>query len=471
MSIQDALSAIVGAANVLTGETAAPFLVDWRGRYKGQAQAVVRPGNTEEVAAVVRHCLQHSIPIVPQGGNTGLCGGATPDSSGSAIVLSLLRMNAIRAIDTANDTLVAEAGCTLQQVQQAARDTGRLFPLSLAAEGTCTIGGNLATNAGGTQVLRYGNARDLVLGLEVVTPEGEIWHGLRGLRKDNTGYDLRDLYIGSEGTLGIITAATLKLHPLPAAQRTAMLALESVENAIALLAHAKKGFGPALTGFEVMAGHVLHDVVRMFPPQRLPFDGPSAEAPYFALLELSDMEGEEHAQAQFENVLGAAMEDGLVLDAAIAESLAQSKAFWHLRESVPLAEASPGKSIKHDVSVPISAVAQFVREADAALQQRFPTMRTITFGHLGDGNVHYNVSRGADQTEEQVVGLTKEVYAIVHEVAHRLGGSISAEHGIGQHKRDELPHYKSVLELRLMQRIKAALDPLNLMNPGKLLQS
>jgi len=471
MSIAEQLRALVGAGHVLTGEDAAPFLVDWRGRYRGQAQAVVRPANTEEVAGVVRYCHQQRIPIVPQGGNTGLCGGATPDGSGRAIVLSLSRLNAIRAIDTDNDTLVAGAGCTLQQVQEAARGAGRLFPLSLAAEGTCTIGGNLATNAGGTQVLRYGNTRDLALGLEVVTPEGEIWNGLRGLRKDNTGYDLRDLYIGSEGTLGIITATPLKLHPLPAAQRTAMLALESVENAIKLLAHAKKGFGPALTGFEVMAGRVLHDVVRMFPPQRLPFDGLSSEAPYFALLELSDMEGGGHAQAQFETVLGAALEDGLVLDAAIAESLAQSKAFWHLRESVPLAEASPAKSIKHDVSVPISAVAQFVHEADAALQERFPSMRTITFGHLGDGNVHYNVSRGEDQTEERVVALTKEVYAIVHDVAHRLGGSISAEHGIGQHKRDELPRYKNPLELRLMRRIKEALDPHDLMNPGKLLQT
>ena len=470
MSIVDELRAIVGDGHVLTGEDAAPFLVDWRGRYRGLAQAVVRPADATEVAAVVRHCRERGIAIVPQGGNTGLCGGATPEDSGTAIVLSLTRLKAIRAIDTDNDTLVADAGCTLQQVQEAARGVGRLFPLSLAAEGSCTIGGNLATNAGGTQVLRYGNMRDLTLGLEVVTAEGEIWDGLRGLRKDNTGYDLRDLYIGSEGTLGIITGATLKLHPLPAAQRTAMLALDSVESAIRLLAQARKGFGPALTGFEVMAGHVLQDVVRLFPPQRLPFDGPSSQAPYFALLELSDMEGEEHAQARFETVLGEAMEDGLIQDAAIAESLAQSKAFWHLRESIPLAQASPGTSIKHDVSVPISAVAEFVREADAALKTHFPGMSTIVFGHLGDGNVHYNVSRGADQTEEQVVALTKEVYALVHEVAHRLGGSISAEHGIGQHKRDELPRYKSALELQLMRRIKMALDPQNLMNPGKLLQ-
>jgi len=466
----DAFRAIVGADNVLMGEHAAPFLVDWRGRYRGQAQAVVRPASTEEAASVVRYCHQQRIPIVPQGGNTGLCGGATPDASGRAIVLSLARLNTIRALDAENDTLTVDAGCTLQQVQDAARDAGRLFPLSLAAEGTCTIGGNLATNAGGTQVLRYGNARDLALGLEVITPEGDVWDGLRGLRKDNTGYDLRDLYIGSEGTLGVITGATLKLYPLPAAQRTAMLALDSVESAIRLFAHARQGFGPALTGFEVMAGRVLHDVVRLFPPQRLPFEGPSAQAPYFALLELSDMQGEWHAQEQFERVLGAALEDGLVLDAAIAESLAQSKAFWHLRESIPLAEASPGKSIKHDVSVPISAIATFVRAADAALQARFPTMSTIVFGHLGDGNVHYNVCRGADQTEDQVVALTPQVYAMVHDIAHRLGGSISAEHGIGQHKRDALPRYKTALELQLMRRIKMALDPHDLMNPGKVLQ-
>lgn len=469
MNLQNHLCSIVGTHHVLVGEDATPFLVDWRGRYKGRAQAVVRPANTQEVAAVVRYCHEHDVPIVPQGGNTGLCGGATPDDSGRAVVLTLARLNTVRTIDTHNDTMVVDAGCTLSAVQEAARNVCRLFPLSLAAEGTCTIGGNLATNAGGTQVLRYGNARDLALGLEVVMPDGEIWHGLRGLRKDNTGYDLRDLFIGSEGTLGIITGATLKLYPQPAAQRTAMLALESIENAIQLLTHAKRGFGPSLTGFEVMAGCVLHDVVRLFPPQRLPFDGPSVDAPYFALLELSDMEGETHAQAQFETVLGEAMEDGLIQDAVIAENLTQSRAFWHLRESVPLAEANPGKSIKHDVSVPISAIAEFVRDADALLKENFPSMNTIVFGHLGDGNVHYNVSRGSDQTEDQVVALTKEVYEIVHAVAHRLHGSISAEHGIGQHKRDQLPRYKSELELLLMRKIKRALDPQNLMNPGKIL--
>lgn len=464
------LRTLAGTAHVLTGPDAAPFVVDWRKRYSGHALAVVRPRDTEEVAAVMRLCYEHRTPVVPQGGNTGLCGGATPDDSGQAIVMSLVRLNKVRSIDVENDTMTVDAGCTLQAVQQAARDVGRLFPLSLAAEGTCTIGGNLATNAGGTQVLRYGNARDLTLGLEVVTPKGEVWSGLRGLRKDNTGYDLRDLYIGSEGTLGIITGATVKLYPIPAAQRTALLALASVEDAVRILSQARAGFGASLTAFELMAGSVLEDVVRLFPPQRLPFEGPSAAVPYFALLELSDMESAEHAQAQFERVLGAALEDGLAIDAVIAESLAQSKAFWHLRESIPLAEADPGKSIKHDVSVPISSIAEFVRAADEALATRFPGMRTIVFGHIGDGNVHYNVSRAPDQTSSQVVGLTKDVYAIVHDVAHRFGGSISAEHGVGQHKRDELPRYKSALEIELMKQIKRALDPQGLLNPGKVLQ-
>lgn len=470
MDVLTRLHTLVGSANVLSGPDAEPFLVDWRKRYSGRALAVVRPGNTAEVAAVMRLCLEQRTPVVPQGGNTGLCGGATPDDTGQAIVLSLVRLNKIRSIDIDNDTMTVDAGCTLQTVQQAALDAGRLFPLSLAAEGTCTIGGNLATNAGGTQVLRYGNARDLTLGLEVVTPKGEVWSGLRGLRKDNTGYDLRDLYIGSEGTLGIITAATVKLYPIPAAQRTALLALASVEDAVRLLSRARAGFGASMTAFELMAGTVLQDVVRLFPPQRLPFEGPAADAPYFALLELSDMESAEHAQAQFERVLGPALEEGLAIDAVIAGSVAQSRAFWHLRESIPLAEADPGKSIKHDVSVPISAIGEFVYAADQALADRFPGMRTIVFGHIGDGNVHYNVSRAPHQTPSEVVGLTKEVYGLVHDIAHRLGGSISAEHGVGQHKRDELPRYKSELELNLMKQIKIALDPQWLMNPGKVLQ-
>ena len=471
MSVLSQLVAILGAEQVLHGEAAAPFLVDWRGRYRGEALAVVRPGSTEEVAAVVRVCMAHGVPIVPQGGNTGLCGGATPDASGTAIVMSLARLNKVRAIDTDNDTMTVEAGCILQSLQEAAQQAGRLFPLSLAAEGSCTIGGNLSTNAGGTQVLRYGNTRELALGLEVVTAEGEIWHGLRGLRKDNTGYDLRDLFIGSEGTLGIITAATLKLYPLPVAQRTAMLALKTMEDAVTVLSRARAGFGASLTGFEVMAGPVLHAVVRLFPQQRLPFEGVSAQSPWFALLELSDSESAEHAQERFESVLGAAIEEGLITDAAIAENIAQSKAMWHLRESIPLAEAELGKSIKHDVSIPISLIAQFVKTTHAALQVKFPGIQNIVFGHLGDGNLHYNVARSADQSEEDLLASQYDVYQLVHDSVHAHQGSISAEHGVGQLKRDELPRYKSALELKLMKQIKDALDPKGLMNPGKVLNA
>jgi FAD/FMN-containing dehydrogenase len=471
MSVLKQLQDIVGADQVLTGEAMTPYVVDWRGRYRGQALAVVRPASTQEVAAVVKVCAATKTPVVPSGGNTSLCGGATPDETGRAVVICLARLNKVRSIDTDNDTMTVEAGCILQSVQEAARAADRLFPLSLAAEGSCTIGGNLATNAGGTQVLRYGNTRDLALGLEVVTAEGEIWDGLRGLRKDNTGYDLRDLFIGSEGTLGIITAATLKLYPLPVAQRTAMLALNTMEDAITVLSRARAGFGASLTGFEVMMGSVLQAVVRLFPQQRLPFEGESAQSPWFALLELSDSESAEHAQGRFEAVLGAAIEDGLVTDAAIAENIAQSKAMWHLRESIPLAEAELGKSIKHDVSIPISSIGKFVQVTNAALQQRFPGIQHIVFGHLGDGNLHYNVARAPNQTEQELLASQYDVYQLVHDSVHAHAGSISAEHGVGQLKRDELTRYKSALELKLMKQIKTALDPHGLMNPGKVLQA
>ncbi len=465
----DDLRATVGAAQVLTGADALPWETDWRERYRGRSLAVVRPGSVDEVAAVVRLCAQAGLPVIPQGGNTGLCGGATPDDSGRAVILSLQRLNRIRGIDTDNDTMEVEAGCVLQSVQQAAREAGRLFPLSLAAEGSCTIGGNLATNAGGTQVLRYGNMRELALGLEVVTAQGEIWRGLRGLRKDNTGYDLRDLFIGSEGTLGVITAATLKLHPLPVARCTALLALDSIESAIAMLGRARAGLGASLTGFELMAGDCLQDVVRCFPQQRLPFEGPSADMPWYALLELSDSESETHARERFEVVVGDAIEAGVVLDAVIAESMAQSHALWHLRESIPLAEKESGKSIKHDVSIPVSRMTEFVLGTNAALQAAFPGIRHVIFGHLGDGNLHYNVARGSDWAEGQLLALQDAVYELVHERVHAVGGSISAEHGVGQLKRDVLPRYKDPVEMALMHRVKAALDPLGVMNPGKVL--
>lgn len=464
------LVALIGSAHVLTEpQLKAQYEEDWRGRYHGQALAVVRPANTEEVAAVVRWCNRHEVPIITQGGNTGLCGGATPDGSGRAIILSTERMTEIRSIDTDNDTMVVEAGCILQNVQQAAADVNRLFPLSLAAEGSCTIGGNLATNAGGTQVLRYGNARDLILGLEVVTAQGEIMHGLRGLRKDNTGYDLRNLFIGSEGTLGIITAATLKLFPQPVAQCTAMLALESVEAAIQMLNLARQGFGPALTGFELMARNCLESVVECYPEQRLPFQGPSAEQPWFALLELSDSESEEHARSRFEEVLGEAIEQGVVVDAVIAESVAQSAALWHLRESIPLAERAHGIGIKHDISVPVSSFAEFIEQTNAEIQAFMPKVEHAIFGHLGDGNLHYNVMSGAHYTEQELIDKQEDLSNLVHDAVHRFGGSISAEHGIGQLKRDWLPRYKDPVEIALMRRIKQALDPKNLLNPGKLL--
>ncbi|MFY0478226.1 FAD-binding oxidoreductase [Achromobacter marplatensis] len=471
MTLLSDLQSLLGVPHVLTGADAEPYVQDWRRRYRGTALAVIRPGSTQEVASAVKLCLHHGVPVVPQGGNTGLCGGATPDESGRAVVLSTARLTAVRNLDTANDTITVEAGCILQAVQDAAAAADRLFPLSLAAEGSCTIGGNLATNAGGTQVLRYGNTRDLTLGLEVVTAEGEVWDGLRGLRKDNTGYDLRDLYIGSEGTLGIITAATLKLFPRPVASCTALLTVDTIDHAVDLLSRARSGFGAALTGFELMSGACLQAVVRLFPQQRLPFEGDSAESPWFALLELSDSESEAHARERFEAVLGDAIDAGLIGDAAIAANVAQSKALWHLRESIPLAEAELGKSVKHDVSIPISSIAGFVHKTNALLQARFPGVRHVIFGHLGDGNLHYNVANAPGQTESELLVLQSEIYGVVHDSVHAHSGSISAEHGVGQLKRDELPRYKNPVELALMRRIKRALDPQGLMNPGKVLQA
>jgi FAD/FMN-containing dehydrogenase len=469
MELLDTLRAEVGVGNVLVDADAAAYATDWRERYRGRPLAVVRPGSTDEVAKVVRACAASGTPVVPQGGNTGLCGGATPDDSGRAVILSLQRMRRVRGIDTANDTMEVEAGCILQQVQQAAREAGRLFPLSLAAEGSCTIGGNLATNAGGTQVLRYGNMRELALGLEVVTAAGDVWHGLRGLRKDNTGYDLRDLFIGSEGTLGVITAAVLKLFPLPVARCTAMLAVASIEDAVTMLGRARAGLGATLTGFELISRECLQLVVDCFPEQRLPFDGASAQLPWCVLLEVSDSESEAHARERFEAVVGAAIEAGCVRDAVIAGSLAQSQALWHLRESIPMAEKQSGKSIKHDVSIPASRMAEFVTGTNAALQAAFPGIRHVIFGHLGDGNLHYNVARGANWNEGQLLARQDDVYALVHDRVHAVDGSISAEHGIGQLKREALPRYKDPVELALMRRIKATLDPRGIMNPGKVL--
>ncbi|WP_312759247.1 FAD-binding oxidoreductase [Pulveribacter sp.] len=465
-ALLDTLRQTVGAAHVLTDGDLAAYEQDWRRRQRGRALAVVRPASTAEVAAVVRACAAAGTSIVPQGGNTGLSVGSTPDNSGTQVVLSLARMSRVRGIDADNLSMTVEAGCILQSVQEAASQAGLLFPLSLAAEGSCTIGGNLATNAGGTQVLRYGNARELCLGLEVVTPQGEVWDGLSGLRKDNTGYDLRDLLVGSEGTLGVITAATLKLHAQPVARLTAWAAVPSMQAAVQLLGLAHRHLGAGLTGFEAMGQFALSLVVRHMPQLRVPFAGLEG-APWCVLLENSDSESEEHARARFEHLMELAFEDGCVLDAVVAESIAQARELWHVRESIPLAQAQEGLNIKHDISVAASRIPEFVAHTDALLAREVPGARLVTFGHLGDGNLHYNVQapEGGDAAaflREQEPRVNELVYDAV--AAH--GGSFSAEHGVGALKAGTLVRYKSPVALGMMRAIKQALDPQGIMNPG-----
>ncbi len=465
------LRSICGAANVLThddpGADLSAWEQDWRKRSRGRALAVVRPASSAEVAAVVKACAASGTSIVPQGGNTGLVVGSVPDDSGTQVVLSLTRMNAVRALDPDNLTMTVEAGCILQNLQDVAEKAGFLFPLSLAAEGSCTIGGNLGTNAGGTQVVRFGNARDLCLGLEVVTAQGEVWNGLTGLRKDNTGYDLRHLMIGSEGTLGIITAATMKLYPLPAAQLTAWAAVPSMEAAVQLLGLAHARLGPGLTGFEVMGQFALSLVDKHYPQQRVPL---FQETPWCVLLENSDSENEQHARTQFEALLEAAIDVGCVTDAVVAENIAQARALWHIRESIPLAQAKEGLNIKHDISIPVSRIPAFVTETDALLQREIPGVRLVNFGHLGDGNLHYNVQapEGGD-SRAFLRDWEEKVNTLVFDQVHKFEGSISAEHGVGELKAHKLPKYKDATALTMMRAIKQALDPQNLLNPRKVL--
>ena len=467
----DQLRLICGDANVLTHADPSTDLSaweqDWRQRVQGRALAVVRPGNTSQVAAVVKACAGAKTPIVPQGGNTGLVVGGVPDGSGTQIVMSMTRMNAVRAIDPANLTLTVEAGCVLQNLQAAAEQAGFLFPLSLGAEGSCTIGGNLGTNAGGTQVVRYGNTRELCLGLEVVTAQGEIWHGLSGLRKDNTGYDLRNLMIGSEGTLGIITAATLKLFPKPAAQLTAWAAVPSMEAAVTLLGMAHQRLGPHLTGFEVMNQFALGLVDKHYPQLRVPL---WRETPWCVLLENSDSENEQHARTQFEALLEAAMDSGCVSDAIVAENLAQARGLWHIRESITLAQVQEGLNIKHDISIPVSRIPAFVAETDALLAREVPGVRMVDFGHLGDGNLHYNVQapEGADGPAF-LIEFEDKVNTLVFDQVKRYDGSISAEHGVGELKVGKLPLYKDPTAMAMMRAVKKALDPQNILNPGRVL--
>ncbi|GAB2827104.1 FAD-binding oxidoreductase [Comamonas piscis] len=459
------LRQIVGDAHVLTEGDLTAYEQDWRRRVHGKALAVVRPANTAQVAAVVKACAANGTSIVPQGGNTGLVVGSTPDTSGQQVVLNLGRMQAIRAIDKDNLTVTVEAGCILQTLQERCEGQGYLFPLSLAAEGSCTIGGNLGTNAGGTQVVRYGNTRELCLGLEVVNAQGEVWEGLKGLRKDNTGYDLRNLFIGSEGTLGVITAATMKIYPMPASQLTAWAALPSFDAAVRLLALAHQYLGAGLTGFEVMNRFALTLVDKHMPQLRVPFiDNPAF--PYAVVLENSDSESEEHARSRFEALMEAAFEQEIVLDAVVAENLGQAHNLWHIRESIPLAQVEEGLNIKHDISVPISRIPEFVEHATQVLNDKVPGMRLVNFGHLGDGNLHFNVQAPEGIDAKQFLDEREhEVNHIVYDAVAAFGGSISAEHGIGTLKVDTLPQYQSPVALSMMRAVKAALDPQNIMNP------
>jgi FAD/FMN-containing dehydrogenase len=460
------LRQIVGDRGLVDASEAKPYETDWREQYHGRAAAVVRPASTDEVARVVKLLAGLRIPIVPQGGNTSLCGASVPDTSGTQVVVNLSRMNRVRAIDAANNTMTVEAGCILATLQEVAESHGRLFPLSLGAQGSCEIGGNLSTNAGGTGVVRYGNTRELVLGLEVVLPDGRVWEGLRGLRKDNTGYDLKHLFVGAEGTLGIITAAVLKLFPLPRSHATAFVAVQSPEAAVTLLSHLKGACGERITGFELIGRVVFDMVMRHIPGSRDPLPRPS---PWYVLVELSDSTEGPALDSLLQEALGAAAETGIVQDAALAASQAQRAEFWKLRENVTEAQKQDGVSIKHDVSVPVSRVPELIERAGTALAAKFPDIRIVAFGHVGDGNIHYNCSKSERQAAREFFEQAPEVNRVVYEVVSALGGSISAEHGLGQLKREEIKAYKSALELELMRSIKKTLDPHGLMNPGKVL--
>jgi D-lactate dehydrogenase (cytochrome) len=460
------LQAIVGARHCLTDPDAqAPFVTDWRGIYHGKARAVVIPGSVADVQAIVRLARQNHVPIVPQGGNTGLAGGATPDDSGAAILLSVKRLNHVRAIDPLNNSMVAEAGCILANLQQAASEADRLFPLSLSAEGTCQIGGNLATNAGGLNVLRFGTARDLCLGLEVVLPDGTLMSHLDALRKDNTGYDLKHVFIGSEGTLGIITAAALKLFPKPVARATAMVALSDLEIAPTLLARCRAGMADQLVSFELLPRFGIELARRYSPGLAWPLE---SLADWSVLIEANTSSAAFDIRAAMEQCLGAALEAGEIADAAIASSEAQSQAMWRQREALLEGQIKIGAGIKHDVSVPVVQVPAFIKTGMAAVTSAWPQARMLAFGHIGDGNIHFNLVQFEGESKERFLARTDAVNTVVHDVVARFGGSISAEHGIGQLRRAELQHRKPPAELDLMRRIKRLIDPDDLMNPGKL---
>ena len=483
-SLLDDLRAIVGAEHVLAsgdesiapGQSADALLAyerDWRKRYRGHSLCVVRPGCAEDVAAVVRRCAaEPGVSIVTQGGNTGLVGGGVPDATGRQVVLSLKRLRAVRHVDADNQTITVEAGLMLQEVQAAATDAGLMFPLSLAAEGTCTIGGNLATNAGGTQVLRFGNARELCLGLEVVTARGELWSSLHGLRKDNTGYDLRHLFVGSEGTLGVITAATLRLFPQPRASVTAWATCATLADAVALMRRLRTALDAQLVGYEAMNAASLALVERHFSALRapLPLLAANGDPRWSVLAELASPHEDGVLRNAAEQALAAAIDAGEATDVVIARHELQSRMLWQLREAIPLAQGVEGLNIKHDIAVPLSTLAAFVDTADAALDALVPGARHITFGHLGDGNLHYNLQAPQGQATDDFLAVNERaVNACVYDIAAGFGGTFSAEHGIGRLKRAEMAARKPAPAIAMMRAIKAALDPHGLFNPGVLL--
>ncbi|ABC21247.1 FAD-binding oxidoreductase [Rhodospirillum rubrum] len=470
IALLDRLAAVLGPHGLLTDPSdLGPYLAEQRGLFQGTAQAVARPLDTAQVAQVVGLCAEAGVAIVPQGGNTGLVGGGV--ASGDDLVVSLGRMNRLRWIDAENYRIAVDAGCVLAEVQRAAREAGCLFPLSLAAEGSCQIGGNLSSNAGGVGVLRYGNARELCLGLEVVLADGRVWNGMTALAKDNTGYALRQMFIGAEGTLGIITGAVLKLFPAPRESATALCALSDLGAAPRLLSLARKRSGDSVTAFELIPRLGLEMAVRHMPGCRDPLADP---APWYALIELSSSReagdnDESGLGATLEGLLAGAFDEGIISDAVLAGSLEQQAALWRLREGLSEAQKFEGASIKHDVSVPISRVVEFITEASAAVERALPGIRPCPFGHIGDGNIHFNLTQPPGMDRAAFLALWAPMNRIVHDIVDAMEGSISAEHGIGQLKTAELARYKAPVELEMMRAIKAAFDPRNLMNPGKVL--
>jgi FAD/FMN-containing dehydrogenase len=466
-ALLDRLRAIVGPTGYIDEPSdIEPYVAEWRGRYRGTTPLVLRPASTNELSEVMRTCAEAGVPVVPQGGNTGLVGGSIPSADGSEVLISLSRMNRILEIDPLNYTVTVEAGCVLQTLQQAAADVDRLFPLSLGAEGTCQVGGNISANAGGTMTLRYGNTRDLVLGLEVVLPDGQIWNGMRRLRKNNTGYDLKHLFIGAEGTLGIVTAAVLKLFPCPKQVETGFLAVRDPDAAIELLASLRSASGDSLSAFELMPRIALDFALKHVAGTIDPLSEPY---PWYVLLELSTGTGGDAFRETIEEALGEAMEAGLVQDATLASSEAQAKQLWFIREAIVEAQKYEGGSIKHDISIPVSSVGTFIAKATEAVERTIPGARSVPFGHVGDGNIHFNVNQPVGADTEEYLAQWDKLNEVVHDIVLSMDGSISAEHGIGTFKREELSRVKSPIELGLMRRVKAALDPQGLLNPGKVL--